>query len=67
MDEPGVGTLATKSNGCANVDKGRLAFDRLRLFKGSDDSSKLIIIIHYRNRETKRGRKIRELTSFVPS
>jgi hypothetical protein len=54
MDEPSVGTLATKSNGCANVDKGRLAFDRLRLFKGSDDDSKLI---HYRDQETKGGRK----------
>jgi hypothetical protein len=54
MDEPSVGTLATKSNGCANVDKGRLAFDRLRLFKGSDDGSKLI---HYRDQETKGGRK----------
>jgi hypothetical protein len=48
------GTLATKSNGCANVDKGRLAFDRLRLFKGSDDGSKLI---HYRDQETKGGGK----------
>ena len=34
------------------MDKDRLAFDRLRLFKGSDDGSKLI----YRDRETKGGR-----------
>jgi hypothetical protein len=42
MDEPSVGTLAAKPDGCANVDKGRLAFDHLRLFEGSDDGSKLI-------------------------
>lgn len=42
MDEPSIGTLAAKPNGCANVDKSRLVFNRLHFFQGSDDGSKLI-------------------------